>query len=247
MEIIGAGFGRTWTMSLRAALEELGYGPCYHFREVILHPGHIATWQRAADGQPVDWRTSFLKDYRAVLDYPAVSFLDDIRAAFPEAKVILTDRDPDIRVRDRPVRFEGQVLFSDPAPGRDPARWYHNALLAALVLNILPPWRGFYKMLQSSNLGRVFHGRFEDRARAIAVYQKHMAQLIASLPAEQLLVFEVKQGWEPLCAFLGAPVPDKPFPHINDRQKTKRASLFPRILTIGLALAVLYALYRLIF
>lgn len=180
MEIIGAGFGRTWTMSLRAALEELGYGPCYHFREVILHPGHIATWQRAADGQPVDWRTSFLKDYRAVLDYPAVSFLDDIRAAFPEAKVILTDRDPDIRVRDRPVRFEGQVLFSDPAPGRDPARWYHNALLAALVLNILPPWRGFYKMLQSSNLGRVFHGRFEDRARAIAVYQKHMPS--SSLP-----------------------------------------------------------------
>lgn len=94
MEIIGAGFGRTGTLSLKAALEQLGYSPCYHMLEVLQHPSHIATWQAAADGQPVDW-ANFLAGYPAGLDYPLAGFYQELLSAFPEAKVILSVRDPE--------------------------------------------------------------------------------------------------------------------------------------------------------
>jgi hypothetical protein len=229
MDILGGGFGRTGTMSLRAALEELGFGPCYHFLEVILHPSHIASWQAAADGRPVDWRASFLKDYRAALDFPAVSFFDDLRRAFPDARVIFTDRDPE--------RWYESTLETI----------YKGAVIPRWLTAFLPGWGGFYRMVRAAIWDRLFGGRFEDRAHAIEVYKRHREHVIAAVPADQLLVFEVKQGWEPLCEFLGVPVPDKPFPHINDRQMTKRAYLAARIMTTVLIAAVLYALLRLIF
>jgi hypothetical protein len=94
MQIIGAGFGRTGTMSLRAALEQLGYSPCYHMLEVFKQPRHIQLWQAAADGQPVDWQ-AFLGAYKAGLDYPLAAFYRELLAIFPDAKVILTVRDPE--------------------------------------------------------------------------------------------------------------------------------------------------------
>lgn len=229
MDILGAGFGRTGTMSLQAALNELGFGPAYHFLDVILHPSHIATWQAAAEGRPVDWAGSFLKDYRAALDYPAVSFFDDLRRAFPDAKVILTDRDPD-------RWFESTVETI-----------YQGAAIPRWLTVLLPPWRGLYPLLQSAIWGRLFDGRFEDRAHAIEIYKQHRAHVIASVPAGQLLVFEVRQGWEPLCAFLSVPVPDKPFPHINDRKMTQRMYFAARFVTTALLVAALFALYLLIF
>jgi hypothetical protein len=63
---------------------------------------------------------------------------------------------------------------------------------------------------------RTFGGRFEDRAHAIETFERHTEEVRQGVPAERLLVFEVGQGWEPLCAHLGVPVPDEPFPHLND-------------------------------
>src|SRR5215218_1360168 len=93
LEVIGAGFGRTGTMSLKATLEELGFGPCYHMREVFEHPEHIGQWRAAMRGEPVDWER-ILGDYRATVDWPGCTFYDELLERNPDAKVILTVRDP---------------------------------------------------------------------------------------------------------------------------------------------------------
>jgi hypothetical protein len=93
LEVIGACFGRTGTMSLKVALEELGFGPCYHMREVFEHPEHIELWGAAMQGKPVDWEQIF-GDYRATVDWPGCTFYNELLERNPDAKVILTVRDP---------------------------------------------------------------------------------------------------------------------------------------------------------
>src|SRR3954451_16498267 len=94
LTVMGAGFGRTGTLSLKAALEELGLGPCYHMREAIQHPDHVPTWESAARGEPVDW-DRFLGGYRATVDWPGAAFYEQLSEKYPDARVILTVRDPD--------------------------------------------------------------------------------------------------------------------------------------------------------
>src|SRR3712207_228473 len=94
IEVIGAGFGRTGTMSLKVALEELGFGPCYHMIELFGHPEHVELWETASQGKPVDWEKLF-SGYRATTDWPACSFYGELMQRYPNAKVILTVRDPD--------------------------------------------------------------------------------------------------------------------------------------------------------
>jgi hypothetical protein len=220
MEIIGAGFGRTGTLSLQTALEELSFGPCYHMLEVFKHPGHIKQWQAAAEGKPVNWR-AFLDGYRAGVDYPLAGFYRELMAAYPDAKVILTVRDPD--------------------------RWYESTIQTIYKGTIIPPWllrqippfRGIRDMINAAIWDRLFDGRFEDRVHAIRVFEEHIAEVRRVVPPEKLLVFEVREGWQPLCDFLSVPVPDKAFPHINSRKMTLRVYLAARVLAIILALSVI--------
>lgn len=92
LEVIGAGFGRTGTMSLKLALEQLGFGPCYHMTEIVKNPGHMRLWRIAHSGQPVDWAELFSR-YRAAVDWPVCHYYCDLMSEFPDAKVILTLRD----------------------------------------------------------------------------------------------------------------------------------------------------------
>ncbi len=92
LEIIGAGFGRTGTLSLKHALEQLGFGPYYHMAEVGLHPQHIPLWRAATRGEPVDWESIF-GSFRSTVDWPACTFWRELLALNPQAKVLLSVRD----------------------------------------------------------------------------------------------------------------------------------------------------------
>ncbi len=94
LKVVGAGFGRTGTLSLKNALEKLGFGPCYHMFEVIERPDHIALWHRLAFGGSIDWDLLF-KDYQSTVDWPAARYWREIAAHYPEAKVLLSLRDPE--------------------------------------------------------------------------------------------------------------------------------------------------------
>lgn len=215
MEVIGTGFGRTGTLSTKKALERLGFGPCHHMEEAVRHPSqfrHLAGYVR---GEPVDWNLLFA-DYRSQVDYPGAAVWRELLAAFPEAKVLHTVRDPD-RWYDstRDTIYPARTMV---------APWVRKALpLVDLAFDVNDAliWNG------------LFEGRFEDRDRAIEILHARTAEVIQTVPPHRLLVFDVAQGWEPLCAFLDVPVPDEPFPHVNDRAVIRRRLGAVRALTYG--------------
>src|SRR5207248_1610854 len=124
LKIIGAGFGRTGTMSLKVALEELGFRPCYHMIEVFERPADIAVWEVAAMGKPIDWAALFA-GYQATVDWPACIFYKELMHVYPDAKVILTVRNPEnwyesakstiFQMRSRPYAVSEQVRVRMPA------------------------------------------------------------------------------------------------------------------------------------
>ena len=211
LDVIGAGFPRTGTSSLKAALERLGFAPCGHMTTILFDPPRakpwLDAWQRTKRGEAVDW-PSVVQDDRATVDAPAYWFWRDLAAAYPDAKVILSIRDPQ-----RWYDSVKETIYHSSGPGADFSR-----------LDGAPPAvRAGVEAI--AELGRetfwdgLLGGRFLDRDYAISVFEAHNAAVRAELPPERLLVWEASEGWEPLCAFLGVPVPDEPFPRVNDREQ----------------------------
>lgn len=206
MKVLGVGVGRTGTLSLKAALEQLGFGPCFHGRHVLDHPDRLPMWEAAAAGRVVDWQAVF-DGYQSSVDWPGAAFWRELIAAFPDAKVILTLRDPDgwyesvsntifkmfgYGPQDAQVTQARQIV-----PGLDVFTAFHRKMI----------WDGF------------FAGRFADRDYAIRAYEEHNDTVMREVPPDRLLVIEPGSGWLPLCVFLGVPVPDEPYPHLNSPEK----------------------------
>lgn len=224
MKVIGAGFGRTGTMSMQAALEQLGLGPCYHMKEVLKRPSHAAHWRAARRGEPVDWR-SFLAGWSSAVDWPACTFYRELLAAFPDARVVLTVREP--------ARWHQSCLDTIYNAGRFPVRH-----LAALI----PKVNEVFRMADEIIWDGTFQGRFTDRAHALAVYEAHIDAVKRHVPPERLLVFDVREGWGPLCRFLGVPEPDAPFPHLNDTAQIQGQFRALRMALVAVPLLVMAGL-----
>ena len=196
LSIIGAGFGRTGTLSLKLALEQLGFGPCYHMNDVFAQAGHAQRWRDAFQTGAADWE-ALLAGYQAAVDWPSAHFWRPLAAHYPAAKVILTVRDPDA--------------------------WYQSissTIFAAQRRPLPPPHDPHYASLVMPR-ELILHGTFgqiEDKAHVLSVYDAHNAAVQAHIAPPRLLVYDVKDGWEPLCAFLGVPVPGAPFPRSNSQQ-----------------------------
>jgi Sulfotransferase domain len=213
LKVIGAGMGRTGTLSLKFALEQIGYGPCYHMTEVMLNPEAPSLWVRAANGDP-DWEATF-NGFLATVDFPGCTFWRDLSDYYPQAKVLLSVRDPE-------QWFESTqaTIFSEPA---------RQMLLST-------PMGEFVEKTTWKVFGT---DRLHDRDVLIPAFNRHNEEVKRTIPPDRLLVYEVSQGWEPLCNFLGVPVPDKPFPRVNSRDEMKtfmsrgrdpNASLDPAVL-----------------
>ncbi|MCC5888515.1 MAG: sulfotransferase family protein [Gammaproteobacteria bacterium] len=194
LQVIGAGFGRTGTLSLKVALEQLGFNKCYHMTEVFEQPEHIPIWAAAHRGEAIDWNALY-RGYRAAVDWPACNLWREQLAAFPEAKVILSTRDPE--------------------------RWYESVMNTIYPSSMAaahsdePGLRHFGQWAEEIIWKRIFDGRMDDRDHVLAVYRRHVESVIAEAPADRLLVFEAAEGWGPLCAFLGVPQPEGDYPRTN--------------------------------
>jgi hypothetical protein len=197
LEVFGAGFGRTGTLSLRTALERLGFEPCHHMLHLFDDPDALPLWRAAARGESVDWAQAY-KGYRSSVDWPGAAFWREITEAFPAAKVILTVRDP-------------ESWYASAASS------IHAAAVAPLPEDVDPVFAEVRQMSMDVVWNGVFDGRFTDKEYAIGVFEEHIAAVRREIDPGRLLVFEVREGWEPLCAFLGVPVPDEPFPRSNDQ------------------------------
>jgi hypothetical protein len=197
LDIIGVGFGRTGTLSLKAALEKLGFGPCHHGDEVIAHRETATDWIAAADGEPVDWNAVYA-GYRSTVDWPGARFWRELAAHFPAAKVILTFRDPD-------QWFDSMSNTVFPAIQNVPA-------------DVPPEVLPLVTMIRRVTMDGVFGGAVPDRATAVRIFADHITAVRDEIPADRLLIFDVAEGWGPLCAFLDVPVPATPFPRANDQE-----------------------------
>ena len=191
LSVIGAGFGRTGTLSLKLALEQLGFGPCHHMVEVFKDPAAPGRWEAAADGQSVDW-SDVLRGFSSTVDWPSATFYRELAQAFPQAKVILTVRDPQA--------------------------WFASTQATIFARPYDDPNDPFQRMV-GKVVGRLFDHRLGDRDKVIEVFERHNETVRRTIPADRLLVYDVAQGWEPLCAFLGVPVPATPMPKVNSTEE----------------------------
>ncbi len=194
LQIIGAGFGRTGTMSLKVALEQLGY-PCYHMVECFPKgPPHWKLWEQVGKTEP-DWDAIF-EGFTATVDFPASTSYAALAEYYPDAKVVLTVRDPE----------KWFTSLQDTIFGRE---W----------MEFLPGTEAGPYM--KATINDYFDDRMHDHDHLIRRFHEHVAEVKASIAPERLLVFEVAEGWEPLCKFLEVPIPDGEFPRINDTEAVK--------------------------
>jgi hypothetical protein len=200
LEIIGSGFGRTGTSSTRVALQELGFGPCHHMAEVFMNPDQVAHWQALAAGEDVDLDAAF-EGYRATLDWPATHVWSDLHVLNPDAKVLHT-----VRPEDKWVESFAETIGLLLEKFRE-------------IEQVSPHGRNMLEALDTLVGKTIFEGRTRDRDVIRRAYRQRNEEVQAIVPPEQLLVYDVAEGWEPLCAFLGVPVPDTPFPYRNDSAK----------------------------
>lgn len=200
LDVIGSGFGRTGTRSLKDALELLGFGPCHHMAEVFRNPEQAATWQAYARGEPQDWQ-AYYADYRAQVDWPGCHVWREALAAFPDARVLHSQR-PEESWWNSFNRTIGKLMRVLGSPDLDISD-HGRAMLYAVKQGIIDP---------------TFPQGTADKQAVLAAYRQRAEEVKAAVPTERLLIFDVAEGWEPLCAFLDVPVPDQPFPHINDTE-----------------------------
>ncbi len=196
LNVIGAGVGRTGTYSLKIALNELGLGPCFHMEEVLINaPTQMPLWTTAVAGNP-DWKEIY-KGYGSAVDWPTARYFQALNKAYPEAKFILTDRNPATWAQSFGETIYKLVAGADEGP--ENMRDWLGIVQKILTQTGFPPGL--------------------DEAGLSSAFTAHCDAVKGAIPASQLLVYQVKQGWEPLCAFLDVPVPDTAFPRTNDRSE----------------------------
>jgi hypothetical protein len=195
LKVIGAGYPRTGTLSLKFALETLGFGPCHHMAELIMHPEQVPLWLRMTDGESLDWDEIYA-GYSSTTDAPGCFFWRELAERYPDAKVILSIRSAE--------------------------SWWTSANATVMAAPPPPPVAPLIARLTSkrSGKGEVIPNPLDpDREAAIAAFDRHNEEVRRTIAPERLLVFEARQGWDPLCAFLGVAAPDRPYPRVNTSEE----------------------------
>lgn len=198
LKVIGAGFGRTGTTSIKAALEMLGLGPCHHMSEVFEKPAQLPFWQDCVAGKPADW-CAFFAPYRSAVDWPSTHYWRELAEVFPTAKILLSVREEPSWLSSFERTIKPLILRRNEAP--DPHR-----------LSVLE----FAKTMIAD---QAFGGDLADRERLLSAYRERIAAVERDVPADRRLRFDVADGWQPLCRFLDVPVPREPFPRLNDSRE----------------------------
>ena len=197
LKIIGSGFGRTGTMSTKIALEQLGLGPCHHMVEVMGSPDQHGFWQAYAQGQDVDW-TEVFAGYQAQVDFPGATVWHELSRAFPDAKIVHTERPEDAWW----ASYSGTINKF----------WKHRT-----QLDMPPPVAAVFETMDKIVVQDLIGGT--DRDSAIKAYRLNNQKVRETIPADQLLVFTPSDDWEPLCRFLEVDIPEGDFPRSHARDE----------------------------
>lgn len=195
LKVIGAGISRTGTYSFKLAMEQLGFEKCHHMMEVIDRPDQAPKFIEAVNGQAIDWHALF-GGYQASCDFPSCYFWEDLLHAFPDAKIVLTLRDPE--------------------------SWYRSmseTIIPAMKKTMATIDSPMVKMGEEIIFKGFFGSDLDNKSHVIEAYLQHNQRVRDTVPADRLLEFDAHQGWEPLCHFLDIPVPDSPYPNTNSTEE----------------------------
>ncbi|MCG8668562.1 MAG: hypothetical protein MI867_04045 [Pseudomonadales bacterium] len=190
LKIIGAGFGRTGTESLKTALEILGFGPCHHMTEVIPNAEQRNYWHKIAVDEEHQWDWVYRK-YQSAVDWPTAYYWRELAEYFPEAKFILTMR-------------------------KNSEQWFES--FSKTILPMLKKFDDTNSLGVTLIRQRVFGGNLEDKSHMISVYEKHLEDVQENIPSNRLLCYTTGSGWGPLCSFLEMSVPEQPYPSTNQAE-----------------------------
>jgi Sulfotransferase domain len=204
MKVIGAGLPRTATLSQHAAMELLGVKPVYHMATVF-EKGQAPEWRDVLDGRRS--AADLLAGYEATVDWPGSYYAKDLAEAFPDAKIVLSERDPESWANSM-VKTIWALFYADNLMRH----------LSDARSSIDPGWKSYLAMMEEMwhNAGLFKDGSETTPQHLAEAFVRRNEEFKAALPSDRLLVWSAKDGWEPLCAFLELPVPNQPFPEIND-------------------------------
>lgn len=235
IHVIGVGLPRTGTASLKAALEILGFGPCHHMQELFKYPNQLEEFLRAHDGQNVNFR-KLLKGYQSIVDEPGLAFYKEIHQMYPQAKLVLTVRDSSEKWFESFSNTVGPFFTTNSYFLT--VYWVRLLRLQCILCHKI--WKKWNH--EFGHIGPDFHDRFN-------------ARIISENSDKNLLIFNCKEGWSPLCKFLEVDIPQNvPFPHVNDTQKIKehiskfkRTGLYAWLVVSMTGSIVTYFLIKLMF
>ena len=211
MKLIGAGLPRTATTTQMIALEMLGL-PCYHMRDMMMDlETSVPQWRQALEGNG-PWDDIF-EGKESTVDFPASYFWRELIDVYPDAKVLLSVRSGESWV-DSMQNTIAQIWFGD-------SLMHH---LAQAQYQIDPLYAGWLDVLYDmwSKRGMLVNTG-GDGAMMASQMEEWNQEVIDTVPAERLLVWNPKEGWDPLCEFLEVPVPEQPLPHVNDTENFQKA------------------------
>ena len=212
IKIIGAGFPRTGTNTLRESLQQLGYVKTYHMKELLVHPENLHYWKRLRTTGTTDWEELY-DGYEATVDFPCYPWYKAHMKQYPEAKVILSVR---------PFENWYDSIYSTIWQAQNPPEAQRLEMSQKVASN--PRLQTVMQCMEFAKTAIMedhFQGRFLDKTFIEEVYNKHNEEVKAYVPANKLLVIDVSEGWEPLCKFLGMVIPSEPLPHTNKKEDFK--------------------------
>ncbi len=203
MKVIGAGLPRTGTLSQKAALEQLGAGPCQHMANLLANLDAVPSWRRALDGE-ADWDQLFA-GFQSVVDWPGSFFWRELIDVYPDAKVLLSVREGHSWARSMRDTIWG-VHYGDII--------IRHLSDARCVID--PKWRGYISLMKEFWRRIDMAGDGVTEEEMIIGMERYHDEVKQTVPSDRLLVWSVTDGWGPLAEFLGEPEPEEPFPHLND-------------------------------
>ncbi len=212
IKIIGAGFPRTGTNTLRESLQKLGYVQTYHMKELLVHPQNLHYWTTLKKTGTTKWDELY-DGFQATVDFPCYPWYKEHMKRYPDAKVILTVR---------PFDKWYSSVYSTIWQAQHPPVLRKLAMMPKLLFSSrLRSVIKCVKFAKEAMMDDHFQGKFENKAFAEKVFNKHIEDVKAYVPAEKLLVFDVTEGWGPLCKFLHVSLPNEPLPHTNKKEDFK--------------------------
>ncbi len=209
IKIIGAGMPRTGTNTLKQSLEQLGYKHVYHMKELLVNPDKLHYWKTLDETGDTDWDALY-EGYDGTVDFPGYPWYKEHMKRYPDAKVILTVRDFEAWYKS----VDSTVFRAGPQTPGEKIKMLGKLLFNPRIRKVVKCIKWFKKCFFAERL----HGKFEDKEFAQKFWEDHLAEVKATVPADKLLIYDVRDGWGPLCTFLGVPEPAEPLPHLNKKE-----------------------------